>query len=363
MTSATLADLANISRAAISQFENGHATPHPEVGRNLAEILHVRPGYFLLPARAGASNVFFRSQASLTLRARLRGSRKIDRLADLLVALRESLRLPAVNFPPPFPGTDDPLFLQDDSIEQAARETRRFWGLGEGPISNIVWLLENNGAVISRMDFHERQMDSWSQWKDIDQMPLIVLNSDKASAVRSRFDVSHELGHLILHRFVPSVYWNTADAAKIREQQAHRFASAFLMPEDTFGSEVGFPSLNRFLALKPRWRTSIASMITRTDGLGLITDEHAKRLWQSLSRRHWRTWEPLDDSMAPEQPRLLPRAFAVLREMDQFAPARLVDEAELNPEEIATLAMLPHDFFDAGAVNIIPFRRGLSDHS
>ena len=357
LTSATLADLAGVSRAAISQFENDHATPHPEVGQRLAVILHVRPGHFLLPSHEGTAQVFFRSQASATLRSRRRGGRKLERIAEIVVSLRETLDLPAPRFPPPFPGTDDPVFLQDDSIELAARETRRFWGLGDGPISNIVWLLENNGAIVTRMEFHERHMDSWSRWDEKDFAPIIVLNSDKASAARSRFDTAHELAHLILHRFVPTSYWSALESSQLREQQAHRFASAFLMPGDTFGAEVGLPSLGRFQALKPRWITSIASMITRSDQLGLVSDEHAKRLWVHLSRRHWRTWEPLDDSLPPEAPRLLPRAFGVLREMDAMSATRVLQETELDEDEVIALAMLPHDFFEAKIPNVVAFRR------
>ena len=43
-------------------------------------------------------------------------------------------------------------------------------------------------------------MDGFSGWDVVSNTPYIILGDDKGSAVRSRFDVAHELGHLILHR-------------------------------------------------------------------------------------------------------------------------------------------------------------------
>ena len=57
--------------------------------------------------------------------------------------------MPIVEFPDwKFPSS--PLEISNESIEETAAQARRFWGLGDGPISNVTWLLENKGAVVSR---------------------------------------------------------------------------------------------------------------------------------------------------------------------------------------------------------------------
>ncbi len=42
-----------------------------------------------------------------------------------------------------------------------------------------------------------KKIDAFSVWYDA--KPYIFLSSDKGSNVRTRFDMAHELGHLIMH--------------------------------------------------------------------------------------------------------------------------------------------------------------------
>jgi Zn-dependent peptidase ImmA (M78 family) len=88
------------------------------------------------------------------------------------------------------------------------------------------------------------------------------------------------------------------------ESQAHRFASAFLMPADGFADELPEVSLEAFRVLEPRWKTSISAMIYRCKDLGLISETHAGRLFKSSSGRGWARGEPDDEVLAIEQPRL-----------------------------------------------------------
>ena len=127
-------------------------------------------------------------------------------------------------------------------------------------------------------------------------------------------DVSHELGHLILHRHVPQVEKNKSDVAKLMEKQAFRFGGAFLMPETTFTHDLLSLSLDAMVELKSKWRIAVSAMIYRLAELELISDSQQKRLRINLSRRGWRKREPLDDTLVPEQPRLLERSITLLLE-------------------------------------------------
>lgn len=63
---------------------------------------------------------------------------------------------------------------------------------------------------------------------------MIFLNVHK-SAERLRFDLAHELGHLVMHGGSLHV-----EPGKEKEQAANDFASAFLMPRaDVLGSIRG----------------------------------------------------------------------------------------------------------------------------
>lgn len=119
----------------------------------------------------------------------------------------------------------------------------------------------------------------------------------------------------------------------------------------------GLPdSLETFVALKSKWLVSIQAMLMRCQSLGLVLEDHATRMWRSLSRRGFRKREPLDDELESEMPRLLPKAITMLAERNQAAPADLVRGIEMSPMDIAQLAMLPVETFqEPRDPKIIPF--------
>ena len=120
--------------------------------------------------------------------------------------------------------------------------------------------------------------------------------------------MSHELGHMILHRRVPRQIFSEKAIFKSIERQADRFAGAFILPESTFSCEfLSPPTLDLFRSLKPKWKASIQFMIMRLCDLGIITPERKAQLFVNLTARGWRRKEPMDDSIKPEEPRLLKR--------------------------------------------------------
>ena len=68
----------------------------------------------------------------------------------------------------------------------------------------------------------------------VDEQEILIDERVTAHDGRCRFTCAHELGHLLLHRGVSSVFRETrldaAFSADVYEWQADRFAAAFLMP-------------------------------------------------------------------------------------------------------------------------------------
>src|SRR6185312_6064885 len=122
--------------------------------------------------------------------------------------------------------------------------------MGDGPISNVTWLLENIGAVVARTDLGAAELDGLSRWSDLLGHPCVMLASGDATACRSRFDAAHELGHLILHRAVTPAQSRDPAIHRQLEQQAHRFAGAFLLPKAAFAAELFSMTLDSFRQLK-----------------------------------------------------------------------------------------------------------------
>lgn len=333
-----------VSTQAISQYENGKSSPTPEVLRALAAAVNLPEHFFLRPqSEASQGTVFYRSMAAATKSARARAEGKHKWLKEVVAYLSEFVDLPASNFPV-LNLPDDPLLLSDDEVEDAAESVRRFWNLQEAPIANMILLLENHGAIVARDRLGAETLDGLSEFVAEDQRPYIIIGTDKGTPVRWRFDAAHELGHIILHSKVPPHRLVKKEHFRRIEEQAHRFAAAFLLPLAPFGEDLFAANLDTFVSLKPKWKTSVAMMITRAQRAGFISEDTTRRLWINYSRRGWKRSEPYDDTMDPEQPRLLRRSFELILENGAQTPEDVVARLALSLSDVERLCGIPNGF-------------------
>lgn len=346
LTAAALAEIIGVTRSAVSHYERGEQSPRPDVMRNIEETLNLPPQFFWrIPAKHRVRNLFWRSLSAATKCARTMAESRYLWLEDIVEYIREFVDFPSVNFPD-FVVPQKPASISVELVEELAGKTRRFWKLGQGAISNVVWLLENNGAIITRTKLEANTLDAFSEWQSAEGRPYFILGADKNVAARSRFDIAHELGHIILHRNVDGVCIGRHADHKLLEQQANRFAGAFLLPEHSFMSDFFSPSLDTFQALKPKWGVSIQLMIHRAQDLDLISTSQAERLWINCSRRGWRVSEPLDDQLPIEEPRLLRRSFEMLVSEQVQSRAEMRSALPYSATDIEELAGLRTGFFE-----------------
>ena len=132
----------------------------------------------------------------------------------------------------------------------------------------------------------------------------------------------------------------------MREIQAHKYAGAFLLPEKSFVRDIPEITLEALLAIKPRWRVSIAAMISRVAELQLVSDDRIVGFWKSINRRGWRRREPLDLEIGVNKPRLIHLAMNMLTEDDPFLARELVGSVNLAESDVMELAGLPPDYFE-----------------
>lgn len=240
-------------------------------------------------------------------------------LAEIVTALERQVRLPAVDLPSIESGTVP---------EEAARLTREAWGLGDGPIANMVGLLERKGVIVSRLPAATDELDAFS-W--LGSRPFIVLASNKEAADRARFDAAHELGHFLLHH-------DAHPGDPEMERVAHRFAAEFLAPAASIRQElpsrIDWPALAN---LKLRWGVSIAMLVRRMRDLATISDATYRRAMMELSRRGWRKSEPIELG-APEQPELVGRAMHLLERLRSFTINDLASDLEVPSEKLLPFA-------------------------
>lgn len=293
-----------LTPGAVSQYESSKSKPSPPTLAALALHLGFPVEFFERqldsPQRVNESDAYFRRLRSTSKLDRVRLLVRLELLSAVLHRVEEHVRLPNVDIPAM------PVELGDDTrVEAVAMDVRRAWGLGSGPIDNVVRLLESKGVTIIRPVIRMGDVDAFSTWKL--GRPLVVLGSDKDDAARSRFDAAHELGHLVMHHDV-------IPGSQAIERQANRFAAAFLMPSEVISRELPKRmSWPKYFDLKTRWRVSLQALLYRARTLGVLSPDAYQRAQIHLTRNWGRDSEPIDLG-PPEQPTLLTKALNLMDE-------------------------------------------------
>lgn len=327
LTKKNLAERVRVTSRSITAYEAGDIQPSPQAIGRLAEALRFPTGFFEAPdldeiAPAAAS---FRSMKKMTASQRdaALGAGELAFIFHDWISARFDLPPAAV---PTLGAGIDP--------EMAAEIVRAEWELGESPIPNMVHLLEARGVRVFSLAEECAEVDAFSLWRS--STPFVFLNTQK-SGEHSRFDAAHELGHLVMHGGVES------PSGKEAEHEAHRFASAFLMPRARLvASAPRWPSLADLVSLKRPWKVSVASLNYRLHQLGVMSDWHYRNLWIEIGKRGYRTTEP--EPIQGESSQILMKVFAALRK-EGIGKADIARDLDLIPDELDDfvfgLAMLP----------------------
>jgi Zn-dependent peptidase ImmA (M78 family)/transcriptional regulator with XRE-family HTH domain len=329
-----LADAVGVTRQAISAYEQGERHPEPVVFASIARALGQPYSYFTgdRPITSGpVGPAFFRSRKTKAKAVNDRCEIWREWFAQCANIFAEFVKLPDVVLPDAAPTEGQ--FYSDDEVEELAMSCRRMWGLGVGPIANMLSLIESKGIIAGRAGFGSLEVDAFSFWSG--QRPMIVLASDKECCVRGRYDTAHELGHLVLHRGIGEEELGDPETLEQIEREANRFAAAFLLPRESYPLEVFTSRIDGFVQLKERWKVAVSAQVTRCLHLGLIGDDQALNLRKQISKRNWRKREPLDDVLKPEEPILLRKCFDLVTSSRTISASELVARARLDPVLLA----------------------------
>ena len=161
-------------------------------------VLGFPVSWFMLPVSEKPSSViFYRTLASTSSDLRGKAGARMAWLQDIVKYFSTWLDWPEVNLPQL--NVTDHRQLDSSDIARAAQDCRDRWGLGEAPIPDLALAAEGAGIICARIHQGNTKMDGLSQWDELQKLPFVLLSSDKMNYFRSRFDLAHEIGHLVVH--------------------------------------------------------------------------------------------------------------------------------------------------------------------
>lgn len=334
-TKKELADLIEKSASAVSQFESGKSGLDLETFVRLAMVLSVPPSFFssseaeTLPDFAACH---FRAKLSVAQTTK----RKAYEYARRTVRLFEALERRGVQFPDNVIGEYEGEYTPR-GVEQLGAKVRKDWGLGLGPIVNMLNLLESRGVFVILLPPDCEGIDACTFWEG--DRPCIAINY-AMPASRLQFDLGHELAHLLKDR-------DTSSGDSKTERIANHFSGAFLAPAITFQEECPWKYYrSTFLELKSRWRISISAALFRARQLDVMSEASYRWAMVTLSKNGERSAEP--GEFARDVPMLLRQGLEILK--GEITIEDLAEEVRLNPNEVELMLkaqLVPDEVLDA----------------
>lgn len=277
----------DISKQALSKYEKGKDAPNSTRLIQLAGVLGVKPEYFFRHSEVELGPVDFRKHSTFgkrqqeavkeQVREHLERYFSVEELFDSEVQESSVARwlhsIPVGN---------------PSDAERAAEQLRQQWDLGTNPISNMTETLEDNGVKVVGLEAHE-QFDGLCAELNNGADAVVVSNINRPGE-RQRFNLAHELGHLVME--IPGKVHGTRD----EENWCHRFSGAFLFPaeqvRETFGESRRRVLLNEYLLAKEEWGISMQAILRRLLDLDIVSQSYYQSTAKLFSIRGWRKKEP-----------------------------------------------------------------------
>jgi Zn-dependent peptidase ImmA (M78 family) len=311
-----------LTAASISQFERGHTNPSAATLQKVSAALGVPVQFFQRRSHATAPvpDPYFRSLRSTSAADRRRSRALAGLVHEFVAEIENHVTLPDLDLPDLAGPSGVDEHAGFEMFETLAARARGHLGVLPGPVGNVVQHIERAGVVTARLRVGADKIDAFSvPYRD---RPVVILGSDKGLRDRSRFDAAHELGHLLLHR-------PDQAGTRLAENQAHRFAAAFLLPRTEIEPLLPTrPDWRVLLELKQTWHVSLGALLHRAKSLGVMSEQTYVQALKVMSARGWRKNEPADLG-PPESPLLLPAAV------------RATASQGVTVEELAQRAGLP----------------------
>ena len=319
MTQATLAKTSGVSQGTISKIEHGVRPLSDDDVAKFSAALRYPPEFF---NRAGEQY----GQGTVC-HHRKRQSVPISKLRQIHASMNvmrmstgELLRGVEISAAHTFPRMEVEDFGSPQKIAQLVRQS---WQLPLGPIKSMISVVEAAGGVVVPCDFDTDKLDAISQ-RPADEPPFFFV-SVTAPGDRLRFNLAHELGHIVMHS-VP---------AKGQEEEANAFAAEFLMPAKEIKPQLKNLDMAKLADLKRHWKVSMQALIYRARTLEMITERQQRSWFMRFGKLGYRKNEPIE--IPREEPALIRRVVDFHRQQHGYSDADLSRAARLTESEFQAI--------------------------
>ena len=246
------------------------------IKQDLSKALSV-PADFLTnshPHMLESTNINFRAGRKATVAHREAAIANGNLLTQIDSRIRQTYTTPSLDW----------IDLSHETPKLAAQLLRQAWGLGTNPAPNMVHLCESRGIPVYGLTNIAKGVDAFSAW---DGTQPFIFTSRKKTPERSRFDIAHELGHLVLH------HNSKVDENAQQEKEADAFASEFLMPQAALKAYLPkLPNLAEIFEFKTTYKVSALATVVSLHRAGILSDATYKRRCAALNQRGYKDGEP-----------------------------------------------------------------------
>ncbi len=347
----SMEDLASdigVTRQSISKYERGIVRPSPEMLQAISYSLGFPTEFFYkseAEINAGSSPLFFRSKSNIAKKVKIACKYQIKWTDEIKKQLEKYVDFIERDLPTIDKDYED---LSFEDIEEIALTIRKDWDIDDDPINDLIGLLENKGVIVTQFATNSfctfKGIDAFSCWKD--GTPYILYHSIPKSAVRTRFSILHELGHLIMHSSIAEDDSVKKEIVDLADMQADRFAAAFLLPATSFPKDIRSTSLISLEAVKKKWGCAMSTIIRRCETLELLTENQINYLKRQMTTKKYWYKEPLDDILTIAEPEMIRDAVYLLIDNKIITKTAFINASGLSIDDLKCICGLPDEFFD-----------------
>lgn len=274
-----LGDKTGVSQTAISKYEKGEIIPDSGMLIKIGNATNTTPDYFFRQNTVELAEPCYRCRKSI-------GRKEKDvihaRTTDWLERYLEIEHLSNEKTNTDLPDKAECHVDSPDDIESIAVKVRRHWNLGLDPIENLIDSFEMHGIKVGLIDA-DKKFDALTF--SYEESPVIAI-AKNIPGDRQRFNLAHELGHIILD-LNPEID---------KESAANRFAGAFLIPGEMIKYELMQKrrslDINELYRLKHKYGISMMALIHRASDLNIINRNVAVSYYRLFSKKGWNKIEP-----------------------------------------------------------------------